>query len=165
VRGGPPPAPPCRRPRPPAVGDTVSGVVSRIESYGAFVNLLPAHGAESGLVHISELAGRFVTDVRDCVCVGDVVRVKLLARDERGRLSLSVKCAEVTGYALVVRMGGDGGHPWNDGGQTRWADLGPRCAQVHNPWEADPALFTFDHTTLPPPPPRHPPYPTAGGVS
>lgn len=139
------------------VGDTVEGVVSRVESYGAFVDV-PTLSA-SGLVHISQITTRFVARVEDCVKIGETVSVKVLDIDERGRLSLSLKDAEVDGYALVARLGGDPGHPWNDDGKTRWANLGTRSAKTNYPWEADPALFTFDHTQLPPPLPPHPPFP------
>lgn len=128
-----------------------------MESYGAFVDL-PEFGA-GGLVHISELSSYYVADVGSVVKVGDRVSVKVLPLDEKGRIALSIKSAELSGRELVVKLGGDPGDAWNADGKTVWADLGERSSKTHMPWEGDPALFTFDHNTLPPPPPRHPPYP------
>jgi hypothetical protein len=126
------------------VGATVDGVVSRTTSYGAFVFLV--NQKRTGLVHISELTNRFVSSVDELIQAGDTVQVKILGVDERGRVSLSLKQAELTGYTRKVELGGDWGHPWNDDGQTRWANLGPRPCRTHYPWEPDPRLFTFDHT-------------------
>jgi hypothetical protein len=133
-----------KKPADVAVGATVDGVVSRTTSYGAFVFLV--NQERTGLVHISELTNRYVSNVDELIQVGDTVQVKILGVDERGRLSLSLKQAELTGYARKVELGGDWGHPWNDDGQTRWADLGPRPCRTHYPWEPDPRLFTFNHT-------------------
>jgi S1 RNA binding domain len=139
------------------VGKTIDAVVTRVEPYGAFVDGL--RDDISGLVHISKIADRYVSDVAACLAVGDRVRVKVLPPDARGRTPLSMKDAERTGRDLVVHLGGDPGDAWNADGKTVWANLGPRSGKTHYPWEGDPALFTFDHNTLPEPPPRHPPYP------
>jgi len=50
---------------------------------------------KQGLVHISEIADAYVRDVADYFEEGDAARVKILGTDERGRLQLSVKQAEV----------------------------------------------------------------------
>lgn len=71
-------------------GQIVEGTVAKITSYGAFVDL---PGGRSGLVHISEIADTFVRDIREYLREGQVVRVKILRVDERGRLDLSVKQA------------------------------------------------------------------------
>src|ERR671932_734448 len=73
-------------------GDTVEGKVTKVVTFGAFVEILP--GVE-GLVHISELAQRHVENPRDVVSQGDVVPVLILEVDaERRRLSLSLKRVE-----------------------------------------------------------------------
>jgi small subunit ribosomal protein S1 len=73
-------------------GDTVEGRVTKVVTFGAFVEILP--GVE-GLVHISELAQRHVENPREVVSQGDVVPVKILEVDaERRRLSLSLKRVE-----------------------------------------------------------------------
>jgi small subunit ribosomal protein S1 len=70
-------------------GDTVEGKVTKVVTFGAFVEILP--GVE-GLVHISELAPYHVENPREVVSQGDTVKVLILEIDgERRRLSLSMK--------------------------------------------------------------------------
>jgi small subunit ribosomal protein S1 len=70
-------------------GDVVSGKVTKVVTFGAFVEILP--GVE-GLVHISELAQHHVENPREVVSQGDTVNVRILEVDaERRRLSLSLK--------------------------------------------------------------------------
>jgi small subunit ribosomal protein S1 len=79
-------------------GDTVEGKVTKVVTFGAFVEILP--GVE-GLVHISELAHHHVENPREVVSQGDTVRVQILEVDaERRRLSLSLK--RVEGAARVA---------------------------------------------------------------
>jgi small subunit ribosomal protein S1 len=74
------------------VGDELEGTVTKVVTFGAFVEILD--GVE-GLVHISELAAHHVENPREVVQPGDVVRVKILEIDsERRRLSLSIKRVE-----------------------------------------------------------------------
>jgi small subunit ribosomal protein S1 len=74
------------------VGDVLEGKVTKVVSFGAFVEILD--GVE-GLVHISELAQHHVENPREVVNQGDTVKVKILEIDsERRRLSLSVKRVE-----------------------------------------------------------------------
>jgi polyribonucleotide nucleotidyltransferase len=74
----------------PEVGRVYEGVVKNTTSFGAFVEIIP--GVE-GLCHISELEEGRTERTEDVVKNGDVVRVKLLAVDERGRLKLSRRAA------------------------------------------------------------------------
>ena len=75
-----------------SVNDVVQGRVTKVVTFGAFVEILP--GVE-GLVHISELAGHHVENPREIVSQGDVVSVKIIEMDaERRRLSLSLKRVE-----------------------------------------------------------------------
>src|SRR5436305_33632 len=70
-------------------GDVVEGKVTKVVTFGAFVEILP--GVE-GLVHISELAQRHVENPREVVSQGQDVKVLILEVDaERRRLSLSMK--------------------------------------------------------------------------
>ena len=70
-------------------GDVVEGRVTKVVTFGAFVEILP--GVE-GLVHISELAQHHVENPREVVSQGDAVNVMILEVDaERRRLSLSLK--------------------------------------------------------------------------
>jgi small subunit ribosomal protein S1 len=74
------------------VGDELEGKVTKVVTFGAFVEILD--GVE-GLVHISELANHHVENPREVVAPGDEIRVKVLEIDsERRRLSLSVKRVE-----------------------------------------------------------------------
>jgi small subunit ribosomal protein S1 len=73
-------------------GDVVAGKVTKVVTFGAFVEILP--GVE-GLVHISELAQHHVENPREVVSQGDTVNVRILEVDaERRRLSLSLKRVE-----------------------------------------------------------------------
>ena len=73
-------------------GDVVEGKVTKVVTFGAFVEILP--GVE-GLVHISELAQHHVENPREVVSQGDTVNVRILEVDaERRRLSLSLKRVE-----------------------------------------------------------------------
>jgi polyribonucleotide nucleotidyltransferase len=72
----------------PEVGKVYEGVVKSTTAFGAFVEILP--GTE-GLLHISELAHGRVEKTEDVVKKGDVVRVKLLEVDGRGKMRLSRK--------------------------------------------------------------------------
>jgi small subunit ribosomal protein S1 len=73
-------------------GDVVEGRVTKVVTFGAFVEILP--GVE-GLVHISELAQHHVENPREVVSQGDAVNVLVLEIDaERRRLSLSLKRVE-----------------------------------------------------------------------
>lgn len=68
------------------VGETYDGKVMRVESYGAFVEILPG---KEGLVHVSQLAADRVRKSEDVVKVGDVLRVKVTEIDGQGRVNLS----------------------------------------------------------------------------
>jgi len=75
----------------PEVGRIYEGPVKNTTTFGAFIEIIP--GTE-GLCHISELADRRVENTEDVVSKGDIVRVKLLSIDEKGRLRLSLKAAQ-----------------------------------------------------------------------
>ena len=72
------------------VGDSYHGRVVSIKDFGAFVEVLPG---KDGLVHISELADFRVKSVEDVVKIGDLVWVKCIGIDEKGRVKLSRKAA------------------------------------------------------------------------
>lgn len=75
----------------PEPGKTYDGTVTRLMTFGAFVEIAPG---KEGLVHISKLAEKRTAKVEDVVNVGDKVRVKLLEIDDHGRLNFSVKDAD-----------------------------------------------------------------------
>ncbi|HSG28581.1 MAG TPA: S1 RNA-binding domain-containing protein, partial [Candidatus Krumholzibacterium sp.] len=72
-------------------GMTLPGIVTNVTAFGAFVDI-GVH--QDGLVHISQLADRFVRDPAEIVKVSQKVTVRVLDVDlERGRISLSMKSA------------------------------------------------------------------------
>jgi len=73
------------------VGRVYTGKVKRIMAFGAFVEIAPG---KEGLVHVSELADRFVKSVEEVVKLGDEIKVKVIGIDELGRVNLSKKQAE-----------------------------------------------------------------------
>jgi small subunit ribosomal protein S1 len=100
------------------LGDELEGKVTKVVSFGAFVEILD--GVE-GLVHISELAQHHVENPREIVKPGDAVRVKILEIDsERRRLSLSVKRVE----DQILPMRSAEGPPAEEGGEEQEQDLG-----------------------------------------
>jgi polyribonucleotide nucleotidyltransferase len=113
----------------PVVGETYEGTVKTTTPFGAFIEIMP--GTE-GLVHISEMRHERTEKTEDVVKKGDRVKVKLIDRDERGRLRLSMK-------ALIPRPegmpepepngGGEGGgrgdRPRREGSESR-GDRGDR---------------------------------------
>lgn len=72
------------------VGTILEGKVKSITKFGAFI-LLPEN--RTGMVHISEVAPTFVSDIRAHLTEGQTVRVKVIGIDEAGKISLSVKRA------------------------------------------------------------------------
>ena len=89
-------------------GDVVQGTVTKVVTFGAFVEILP--GVE-GLVHISELAQHHVENPREIVSQGDQVNVRILEVDaERRRLSLSLKRVE-DGMPVQPKPGEEGEPP------------------------------------------------------
>jgi len=75
----------------PEVGEIYQGKVVKVMEFGAFVNFF---GAKDGLVHISQLAEGRPKQVSDVVKEGDVVWVKLLGFDDRGKVRLSMKVVD-----------------------------------------------------------------------
>jgi polyribonucleotide nucleotidyltransferase len=70
------------------VGKVYEGPITKILDFGALVNLLPG---KDGLLHISQIAHQRVEKVTDFLKEGQVVRVKVLETDEKGRVKLSMK--------------------------------------------------------------------------
>ncbi len=82
----------------PEVGAIYKGVVTRLMSFGAFVEIAPG---KEGLVHISKLDVKRTEKVKDCVNVGDEVIVKVTEIDDRGRINLSRRDALIEVEGLV----------------------------------------------------------------
>jgi polyribonucleotide nucleotidyltransferase len=95
----------------PVVGETYEGMVKTTTPFGAFVEIMP--GTE-GLVHISEMRHERTEKTEDVVKKGDRVKVKLIDRDERGRLRLSMKALLPRPEGMPepeANGGGDGERP------------------------------------------------------
>ena len=73
------------------VGDLLEGRVTGITPFGAFVAL---PGGKSGLIHISEVANTYVSDISAFLSVGQTVKVRVLKLSPDGKISLSAKRAE-----------------------------------------------------------------------
>ena len=72
------------------VGAIIEGKVKSITNFGAFI-ALPEN--RTGMVHISEVARTYVSDIKEFVKVGDVLKMKVLNIGEDGKISLSIKRA------------------------------------------------------------------------
>ena len=71
------------------IGSIVTGKVTGIAKFGAFIEISPG---QSGLVHISEIAGTYVNEVRDHLTEGQQVQVKIVGVDGK-KINLSIKAA------------------------------------------------------------------------
>ena len=70
------------------IGQIVEGKVTNITNFGAFLKL---QDGQDGLIHISEIADEFVNDISKFVNINDEVKVKVLSRNAKGKLELSLK--------------------------------------------------------------------------
>jgi polyribonucleotide nucleotidyltransferase len=70
------------------IGKVYEGPVTKILDFGALINLLPG---KDGLLHISQIAHERVEKVTDYLKEGQIVKVKVLETDEKGRVKLSMK--------------------------------------------------------------------------
>jgi uncharacterized protein len=99
-------------------GMILEGTVSNVAQFGAFIDL-GVH--QDGLVHVSQLANKFVNDAREIVKTGDIVKVKVMEVDvARKRIGLSMKLGDAPG-----RSGRDGGAPRDN--RFEPARSGPRA--------------------------------------
>ncbi|GEN31289.1 S1 RNA binding domain protein [Cerasibacillus quisquiliarum] len=73
------------------VGSKLQGKVTGITNFGAFVELSEG---KTGLVHISEVADKYVKDINDHLSVGDEVKVKVINVQKDGKIGLSIKKAQ-----------------------------------------------------------------------
>jgi polyribonucleotide nucleotidyltransferase len=90
-------------------GEVYMGKVTRVERYGAFVEVLPG---KEGLLHISHLDHNRVEKTEDVARLGDEIEVKVLDIDEKGRINLSRK-------ALLPKPPGSGGGSGGSGSSDR----------------------------------------------
>lgn len=76
------------------VGDVLDGKVTGLTNFGAFVSL-PEN--KTGMVHISEVASSFVSNISDFLKEGQEVRVKVIEINDAGKIGLSIKQVEKSG--------------------------------------------------------------------
>jgi polyribonucleotide nucleotidyltransferase len=105
----------------PIVGEVYEGLVKSTTAFGAFVEILP--GTEA-LLHISEMRHGRTEKTEDVVKKGDRVKVKLIDRDERGRLRLSMKALQPKPEGGPGEGAGNGSEPRRDSG-----DRGERASR------------------------------------
>jgi small subunit ribosomal protein S1 len=122
-------------------GDIVSGKVTKVVTFGAFVEILP--GVE-GLVHISELAQHHVENPREVVSQGDTVNVRILEVDaERRRLSLSLKRVD-EGMPPQPGVGDEAAPPTIDLSEDVFSDSTPAPPIAEMPEDDDVEGETLD---------------------
>ena len=102
------------------VGAVLEGKVKSITNFGAFV-ALPEN--KTGMVHISEIANAYVSDIRQHLTEGQDVKVMVIAIDPNGKINLSIKRLEPkpqnTGRPNFRREGGEGRPERREGGNFR----------------------------------------------
>ncbi len=72
------------------VGAILDGKITGLTNFGAFVEL---EDGKTGMVHISEVAGSYVSDIKDHLVINQEVKVKVLSVGDDGKISLSIKKA------------------------------------------------------------------------
>lgn len=72
------------------IGSIYDGTVTGLTNFGAFVKL---EDGTTGMVHISEVAAEYVSDISQHLAQGDTVKVKVIDINEKGKVSLSIKKA------------------------------------------------------------------------
>ena len=82
----------------PEIGKVYQGTVRKLMNFGAFCEILPG---KDGLCHVSEVSEGFVKSVNEYLRTGDVVPVKVISVDERGKVSLSIKQAKEGGMPVL----------------------------------------------------------------
>jgi len=108
----------------PEIGQIYNGKVVKTADFGAFVNFL---GAKDGLVHISELQQGRVNKTTDVVNQGDIVKVKVLGFDDRGKVKLSMRVVDqATGADITEQVGAKAGGGGRDGGRDGGREGGRR---------------------------------------
>lgn len=121
------------------VGSVLEGKVTGITKFGAFVTL---PNGRSGLVHISEIAWSYVSNVSDHLSEGQMVKVKIIGIDANNRINLSIKQALPPPPRPERRTGG-GRPPRTDGaggGERRERPRRPEAFDP-NPQPKGPADF------------------------
>ena len=111
------------------VGMVLEGVISNVANFGAFVDI-GVH--QDGLVHISALTNKFVSDPREVVKAGDVVKVKVLDCDvARKRINLTMRLDDEVGTANKASGNHHRYHDNNKGGNKKGSHPAKQSKQHH----------------------------------
>lgn len=106
------------------IGKIYEGKVKGITQYGAFVDI---ESGGTGMVHISEVANTFVSDIREHLTENQEVKVKVIGINEAGKVSLSIKKAVSTPPQQRPKRSGDGSsrksNIWEPKKQTPMSEL------------------------------------------
>ena len=107
------------------IGKVYEGAITKILDFGALVNILPG---KDGLLHISQIAHHRVENVTDLLSEGQIVKVKVLETDEKGRIKLSMKALldRPEGFVEEERPRRDFNDRGPRGGGDRGGDRGDR---------------------------------------
>ena len=107
------------------VGKVYEGPVTKILDFGALINILPG---KDGLLHISQIAFERVEKVEDYLQEGQIVKVKVLETDEKGRIKLSMKALldKPEGWVEEDRGRGERGDRGDRGPRRERGDRGDR---------------------------------------
>lgn len=108
------------------VGMIVEGKVTGITKFGAFVEL---EEGKTGMVHISEVAPTYVSDIKEHLKEGDTVKVKILSVSDDGKISLSIK------KALVQRKENSNRQNNNNYNNNRPSRSGASQRSQNNEWQ------------------------------
>lgn len=124
------------------VGSIVEGKVTGITKFGAFVSL---PGGKSGLVHISEIAYSYVSEVSEFLQEGQEVKVKVIGIDESNRINLSIKKATEPPPkpAGTGAAGGRAPRAYNNNAGAPRGGFAPRPAASKEPMDFEDRLKQF----------------------
>lgn len=128
------------------IGKVYNGKVKAITQYGAFMDI---EGGGSGMVHISEIANTYVSDIREHLTEDQDVKVKVIGINEAGKVSLSIKKAAENSEASAPRRGDKGSgrdHRSDDKGDR--GDKGDRAGN-NNRRSSKPAVWEPKKQTPP----------------
>ncbi|MBR6996324.1 MAG: S1 RNA-binding domain-containing protein [Ruminococcus sp.] len=103
------------------IGKIYNGKVKGITQYGAFVDI---EGGGTGMVHISEIANTYVSDIREHLTEEQEVQVKVIGINEQGKVSLSIKKVSDNGDSQPRQRRFDKGQGRSDRGFDKGADRG-----------------------------------------
>ena len=126
------------------IGKVYEGPVTKILDFGALINILPG---KDGLLHISQIAHQRVERVEDFLKEGQIVQVKVLETDEKGRIKLSMKALldKPEGYVEPERAPRrEYGDRPDRGGRSDRGDRPPRRERSERPEASAPAPADAD---------------------